>query len=48
MDILYTKLTGMPSRTSWWWSRTYTTDDADAGDENVPVGSILSPRNLPI
>ena len=48
IDILYTKLTGMPSRTSWWWSRTSTTDDADAGDENVPVGSILSPRNHPI
>ena len=46
--MLYTKLTGMSSRTSWWWSRTYTTDDADAGDENVSVGSIPSPRNHPI
>ena len=48
MDILYTKLTGMSSPISWGWSRTYTTDDADAGDENVPVGSILGPRDHPI
>ena len=34
----------MPSRTLWWWSRTSTTDDADAGDDNVPVGSIPGPR----
>ena len=39
----------MSSPTSWWWSRTYTTDDAaDAGDENVSVGSIPSPTNHPI
>ena len=37
----------MPSGTSWWWSRTYTTDDANASDENVPVGSIPSPRDHP-
>ena len=35
----------MLSPTSWWWSRTYTTDDAVAGDKNVPVGSIPSPKN---
>ena len=38
----------MPRQTYWWWSRTSTTDDADAGDKNVPVGSIPSPRNHPI
>ena len=38
----------MPSRTSGWWSRTSTTDDADAGDENVPVGTIPCPRKPPI
>ena len=38
----------MPSRTSWWWSRTSMTDDADASDENVAVGSIPGPRNHPI
>ena len=38
----------MPSRTSWWWSRTYLTDNADVRDKNVPVGRIPSPRNHPI
>ena len=38
----------MPSRTSWWWSQTPTTDVADTADENVPVGSIPGPRNCPI
>ena len=37
----------MPSRTSWWWSRTYMTDDADVRDKNVPVGRIPSLRNHP-
>ena len=45
MDILYTKLTGMASGPSWWWSRTSTADDADAGDENMPVSTILGPRD---
>ena len=44
--MLYTKLTGMSSRTSWWWSRTYTTDDADAGDENVSRRQHPEPQNI--
>ena len=48
IDILYIKIIIMPSPTSWWRSRTSTTDDADAGDENVPIGSIPGPRNHPI
>ena len=43
MDILYIKLTGMPSRTFWWWSQTRTTDVTDDTDENVPVADILGP-----
>ena len=35
----------MLSRTSWGRSRTYITNVADAGDKNVPVGSMPSPRN---
>ena len=48
MDILYTKLTGLPSRTSWWWSRTSMADGADVSDKNVPVCRIPNPKNHPI
>ena len=45
IDILCIKMIPMSSRTLWGRSRTYTTDDADAGGENVPIGHIPSPRN---
>ena len=35
----------MPSQTFWWWSRTPTTDVADAADKNVSVAAIPYPRN---
>ena len=38
----------MSSRTSWRRSQTSMSDDADAGDENVPKGTILYPRKPPI
>ena len=46
--IMYIKMILMLSPTSWGRSRTYITNVADAGDKNVPVDSIPSPRNPPI
>ena len=46
--IIHQILMGMPSRTSWMCSRTSMTDDTNVSNENVPVGSILRPRNHPI
>ena len=45
MDILYIKLTSIPSQTSGWRFRTSRTGVASVGDENVPIGSIPSTRN---
>ena len=44
MGLLYPKLTGMPSRTSWWWPRTSMTNEADARDADVFVAAIMYPR----
>ena len=35
----------LPSRTSWWWSLTSITDDADARHADVFVPTLLSPRD---
>ena len=32
----------LSNQTSWWWSRIAMTDEADASNENVPVGGILT------
>ena len=42
-DILYTKLMGMSSRTSWWLSRNSMTDETDARDADVFIAAIMYP-----
>ena len=45
IDILYTKMILWPSRTSWWWSQTSITDDADARHADVFIATLLSLRD---